>query len=140
MHVRVVQTPPGEAPIEVREAWVGLVLPLLPGEIGPRQLMTQGVLTGPRNLLGYVFARLLRRFKMVYGFRVDGAGAVEVLARHNASAADWWHAHAPAHVQPGRGLVFHAEVCELVEIPAASPEAAPPDHANPGGPFTTDLN
>src|SRR6187455_3469002 len=80
MQVRIVQTPPGEAPIEVREAWVGLVLPLREGEVGPREILTQGVLSGPRTYLGHWFARLVRRFKVVHGFCVDGAGAVQVLA------------------------------------------------------------
>jgi hypothetical protein len=140
MQVRIVQTPPGEAPLEVREAWVGLVLPLRAGEAGPREILTKGVLTGPRSYLGYLFARLLRRFKVVHGFCVDAVGAVQVLARHDARAADWWQTHAPAFVQPGATLIFHAEVCELVDTPAAIPAAGAADDANPGGPFTTDLN
>jgi hypothetical protein len=139
MQVRILQTPPGEAPVEVREAWVGLTLPLWPGDSGPRQFVTQGVVTGPRTFLGYLLAWLRRRFKVTNGFRVDAAGAVEVLARHNASAARWWQAHAAASVEPGRALIFHAEVCELVDTPPTSPVAASLDHANPGGPYTTDL-
>lgn len=140
MHVRIVQTPPGEAPIDIREAWVGLVLPLSPGEVGPRQLLTQGVLTGPRTLLGYVVSRLLHRFKVVNGFLVDSTGAVEVLARHNERAATWWRTHAPAIVRSGGAFVFHSEACELVEVPPGGGVAGSHDHANPGGPYTTDLN
>lgn len=140
MHVRIVQTPPGEAPIEIREAWVGLVLPLLPDEVGPRQVWTQGVLTGPRTFLGYLFARLFGRFKIVNGFCVDAAGAVQVLAQHDIRAATWWNTHVPASVQPGRALIFHAEACQLVETPPTKPVATPHDETNPAGPYTSDLN
>jgi len=108
MRVRIVQTPPGEAPLEIREAWVGLVLPLCPGEIGPREFETTGALTGPTTFFGYLLARFLGRFKIVNGFCVDAAGALEILAEHNARAAKWWHTHVPAGVQPGRALLFHA--------------------------------
>ena len=133
-------TPPGEAPLEVRAAWVGLVLPLVPGDRGPHRVWTQGVVTGPRTFLGYLWARLLRRLKIVNGFRVDAAGAIQVLAQHNVVAAAWWRTHAPLAIQPGRILIFHAEACRLVDSPSFPTVAAPPDEANPGGPFTSDLS
>lgn len=126
--------------MDIRRAWVGLVLPLSRGEVGPRQFLTHGVLTGPRTFLGYFFARLLRRLKVVNGFRVDAAEALEVLAQHDGRAAHWWRMHAPASVQRGRVFIFHAEVCQLVEMPPATAMAAAPDGANPGGPYTIDLN
>jgi len=139
MHVRIVRTPPGEAPLDVREAWVGLVLPLWPGEIGSRQFVTQGVLTGPRTFMGYLFARLFRRFEKVDGFCVDAAAAIQVLAKHSTRAAEWWQTHFSAGVQPGRALIFHAEACQLVESPSPTAVMAPKDDANPGGPYTSDL-
>jgi hypothetical protein len=36
--VRIVGIPPGEAPEDVRQAWLGVVLPLAPGQRGPVQL------------------------------------------------------------------------------------------------------
>jgi hypothetical protein len=140
MHVRILQTPPGEAPLDIREAWVGLVLPLRPGESGQRQLMTQGVLTGPRTFTGWLFAHVLGRFKKVDGFCVDAAGAIQVLAKHDTRAADWWQTHFAAGVQPGRALIFHAEACQLVESPPTTAVMEPQDDANPGGPYMSDLN
>jgi hypothetical protein len=140
MHVRIVEIPPGEAPIKIRKSWVGLVLPLSPGETGPRQFMTQGVLTGPRSFLGYLLARLLGRFKAENGFRVDAVGAVHVLAKHDAHAATWWRTHVPRCLQPGAAFIFHAEACHLVEAPPVVVVTTAPDDANPGGPFTSDLN
>lgn len=50
MQIRMV----GEAPFDIRKAWVGLVLPLAPGETGARCLPTVGVYTAPRTYLGYL--------------------------------------------------------------------------------------
>jgi hypothetical protein len=137
MLVRILRTPPGEAPLVVREAWVGLVLPGRPGEVGPRTVLTAGILTGPRSLVGFVIAYLRRRFQRVEGFLVDAAGAVAVLEGHDASAASWWRENAPSAVAPGRVFVFHAEVCELVrELPSPSGD---PGDADPGGPYTREL-
>jgi len=136
MMVRIVDTPPGEAPLAVRQAWVGLVLPLWPGEAGPRSVLTAGVLSGPRSLWGFLWGRLIRRFKPLDGFLVDAAAAVDILARHDPSAAAWWRERAPLAVASGRVLVFRADVCELVK---GSPVLTTPDEADPGGPFTSDL-
>src|SRR5262245_16725666 len=35
VQIRITATPPGEAPEHVRSAWVGLEVPLYPGETGP---------------------------------------------------------------------------------------------------------
>lgn len=51
MKIRITDIPGGEAPLEIRRAWVGLVLPLAPGEDGPRTPRTAGVLSGPKRLL-----------------------------------------------------------------------------------------
>ncbi|HEY7315037.1 MAG TPA: hypothetical protein VH643_37170 [Gemmataceae bacterium] len=47
MFVRIIATPPGEAPEEIRQAWLGLELPLAAGETGPHNVPTGGVLSGP---------------------------------------------------------------------------------------------
>ncbi len=48
--IRIVACPPGEAPQAVREAWIGLELPLPPGRLGHRRgWLTTGVVSGPRT-------------------------------------------------------------------------------------------
>jgi len=48
--IRIVAFPPGEAPQAVREAWIGLELPLPPGRLGHRRgWLTTGVVSGPRT-------------------------------------------------------------------------------------------
>jgi len=138
--VRITKTPPGEAPLEVRNAWVGLVLPLRRGETGPRRILTAGVVTGPRSRLGFLVAALLRRFEPVVGFVIDAAASLEILAEHDASAAEWWRDNAPSTVAPGKALLFHAEVCEIVAEPSTPAGGARDDDLDPGGPFVKDLS
>ena len=61
MFVRIIATPPGEAPEEVRRAWVGLELPLAAGETGPHTTPVGGVLTGAHTFLGRLFKLLTGR-------------------------------------------------------------------------------
>src|SRR5947199_83534 len=63
MDIRIIDVPPGEAPEWVRRAWVGLVLPLAPGEYGPRVLAAAGVLTGPRGCAAALAQLLMGRVK-----------------------------------------------------------------------------
>ena len=130
--MRITETPPGEAPLEVRKAWVGLVLPLRPGETGPRRILTAGVVTGPRSRFGFLLALLLRRFQPVVGFLIDAASSVEILAEHDGSAAAWWRNNASSTVATGRSLVFHAEVCQIVAEPSLPAHVARNDDLDPG--------
>ncbi len=98
--VRIVAVPTGPPPEEVRRAWVGLTVPLAPGETGPRPVKTPG---NAEEKVGYV---------------VDSARALAILAANAPAAAAWWKKNAPAYLQPGRALLFSPESCEEVEAPA----------------------
>src|SRR5579871_3824738 len=74
--IRIIAIPPGEAPEEVRRAWVGLVLPLAKRARGPLLARGFGVLTGQREL--------------THGYAVRSRQAVEILSRHAPEAAEWW--------------------------------------------------
>jgi hypothetical protein len=110
--IRIVATPPGEAPLEVRRAWIGLELPLAAGEKGPRQVPTLGVLSGPRSLLGRVAALLTGRAERKYGYIIDAPQALVLLAEKAPWAAQWWRECAAHCWQPGYRFMFPAEVCE----------------------------
>jgi hypothetical protein len=128
MGVRIIATPPGEAPLAVREAWCGLVLPIV-GE-GPSSVFTQGVLTGPRGCLPSLAALLLGRFKRELGYRVVAAEAITILGASRPEAAAWWRENTPDLLQAGRLLIFHAHVCELLEV--QRPERIIPPGNRPG--------
>jgi hypothetical protein len=108
--VRITSVPPGEAPLWVREKWVGLELPIC-GPAIPRIYRTVGVVTGPRSLLGSLFAVLRRRTRKTPGYMVSGEAALVALEERSPDAAAWWRANAPGFVQPGRYLVFQESVC-----------------------------
>src|SRR2546430_13393547 len=57
-HQRITSVPPGEAPLWVREKWVGLSLPLAQRKAQARSLFTSGVLSGPRGFFASIGALL----------------------------------------------------------------------------------
>ncbi len=93
--VEIIATPPGQAPDWVRDAWVGLSLPVDPNPVGPRQI---GVLGGKAENLG--------------GYHVHTQEALKILAEKNEAAAQWWLDHLP--IMPP-WLVFSKSVCKFTE-------------------------
>lgn len=101
-HIRIVDVPPGEAPQDIREHWVGLALPLASGFPTTVQMETFGVVsevTDEEPTIGYV---------------VDIEEAMAVLARKSPEAVSWWRQHTPHLFCEGGTLVFDEYVCELV--------------------------
>jgi hypothetical protein len=100
--VRITAPPPGEAPEWVRACWVGLELPLIPGQVRPLQ--------------GPAYQVLSRSFVLVPdGYAVDGKAAVQILESANVEAGGWWRANAPDVCAPGYQMVFPAQVCERLD-------------------------
>jgi hypothetical protein len=78
-YIRIVKTPAGEAPLEIRKAWVGLVLPCdpffgYPDSADPER----GVVSGKAELRNRP------------GFSVEQDAAIAILERHAPEAAEWW--------------------------------------------------
>lgn len=119
--VRIVGTPPGQEPKPIRQAWVGLALPLSRRFPGRREFRVVGVRTWPRGRLGAWLALLTGRTWPVNGYAVEVRDAVEALAEHAAHAAEWWRSNASHLLKRGRVLVFAADVCELILPPGGHP-------------------
>lgn len=115
MEIRIVDVPPGEAPEAIRRAWVGLILPLAPGETGLREMTGAGVLTGPRSLLGQLWYLLTGRGQRGLNYVVRVDDALDALEERSPEAAAWWRENTPHMIARGRTFGFAAEVCE--EIP-----------------------
>lgn len=115
--VRIVRAPSGEAPEWVREAWVGVVLPLK--ESGLRTLPSIGVLSGPKSELGWLWASLTRARITTTGYVTRAARAIEILSHARPDAAGWWREHAPKFLREEAEFLFEAGACERVEIEAA---------------------
>jgi hypothetical protein len=71
MRIRIVKIPPGEAPEEIRKAWVGLVLPLS-GFHPCRKSYAGEVLTGPKTWLAFLAAAISGRLKQQAIYTVVG--------------------------------------------------------------------
>ena len=83
--IQIMKVPAGEAPFEVREAWVGLVLECDPYVGYPDSGFERGVVTdkeAPHN----------RR-----GFSVDQSFALMILGQNRPHAAAWWREHNYPH-------------------------------------------
>ena len=118
MQIRIIATPPGEAPLKVREAWRGVVLDST-NKSGPSQESGLGVLSGPRGFFNLVRTALAGRLQVIRwtGYVVKSAEAVAILERSSPSAALWWRENAPHVMAADYKFVFPAEACEPVSGP-----------------------
>jgi hypothetical protein len=120
MHVRIVKRPLGEAPEHIRDAWIGLLLPV---ELHfPRVVQGHGlgVLTGLPSWMGAQAALWHGSTGHEKGYVVESSAALDVLAAANPQAAEWWRTNTPHLWERGKWLGFDEECC-VVEDPASSP-------------------
>ncbi|NYT39892.1 hypothetical protein HZY97_03920 [Sphingomonas sp. R-74633] len=111
--VEIVATPAGEAPLWVREAWIGLTLPLWPG-YARGTWRSAGVLSSPRTRWGAFWASLFDR-KRTTGYLVPSAQAIRLLAAHSPEAADWWRTHTGFADDEYMGFIFDAPACRPID-------------------------
>jgi hypothetical protein len=112
--VRIIAVPPGEAPLWVREKWVGLELPLAQKSHAALSRPTDGVLSGPKSALAGLVGFLLGRYSRTSGFVVPVLGALQVLEVASPEAANWWRTNTPHLCKPSRRFMFRSHVCEVV--------------------------
>lgn len=93
--IRIVSTPPGQAPEWVRKEWIGVEIPLPEQKLSVIQM---GVRGGKAENVG--------------GYQVDTSKAIEALQKKSPKAAKWWEENVPLTSIPL--LVFSKDVCELV--------------------------
>lgn len=110
MTVRIVQRPCGEAPEWVRDAWVGVSLPVKHKK--SYAFHTVGVLSGPKGLLSQFWARISGRSTKVTGFVVSARTAIQILEAARPEAAAWWRESTPKMLKAGRSFLFDAASCE----------------------------
>lgn len=112
MWIVIARTPIGEAPEWVRRAWIGLELPV--AHPHKRTWRVVGVNSGPKTLIGGLWALLSGRTNKISGYSVNARAAVDILATKDAAAAEWWRTNA-AHLLDGRyPFIFDIESCDVV--------------------------
>jgi hypothetical protein len=101
--IQIVQTPLGEAPLAVRQAWIGLILPLAEDvqQDSLRRRPSFGVLSGPKRWWQQLLALLRGGVESVEGYVVDAPTAIECLAHQAPAAAQWWRERAPISCAAG---------------------------------------
>ena len=92
-----------------------MVLPLVPGEHGPKSALVSGVLSGPRDVLSALWCRVTGQFRRATVYPVRARVAFDLLERHAPDAAAWWRSHVPHLYDGDRVLGFHSHGCELVD-------------------------
>jgi hypothetical protein len=113
MKVRIIKRPSGEAPENIRDAWIGLVLPVRPQFPHAVIVRSFGVLTGPRNWLTSKLRRFMGGGEPTSGYAVDPGAAIDVLKQANPFAAAWWLANAPHLLKNGRAFLFGEDCCRV---------------------------
>jgi hypothetical protein len=99
--IRIVSTPPGEASHSIREAWVGLELPLAKSKDQGQKLAAMEVLSWKQDCMT--------------GYAVEGRTALERLAAHSPQAAAWWCENVPHVRDAGYQLIFPVENCQKLD-------------------------
>ena len=97
--IKIVKVPDGEAPLEIRQKWVGTIIPL--AENLPPGLVVAGVISGKRVNAGYND-----------GYHVETIVAIQALEKKNPETAEWWLTNTIVGFMPY--LVFRRVECELV--------------------------
>ena len=115
MKVRIKAVPPGEEPGEMRQCWVGLDLPLVAGDRGPRSVLSFGGISTPRSPLSVIWQFLNERIRTRKCYRVPVDAALAVLEKSHPDAAEWWRSQAPHLIGRGKVFRFPRAVCD--EIP-----------------------
>jgi hypothetical protein len=113
--VRIIAVPPGEAPLWVREKWVGLDLPVARYS-SPTMFFGYGVLSLPRTWMAQWWGVVQGHAERISGFAVESVRAVDILSASSPQAAEWWRQNAPHLIAPNRYLIFHEEVCRIADL------------------------
>jgi len=115
MRLEIVSAPPGEAPLWVREHWVGLLLPLAQRKDAPISLLTSGVLSGPKGFFSSLLSVLTGKSERQSGFVVEVRLAMDALEASSPEAAKWWREHTPHLLRGKQYFVFHESVGRVVK-------------------------
>lgn len=110
-YFEVLSPPDGEAPLEIREQWVGVWFPIEPRNMdGPQPETAEGILSGAPSV-------------MPDGVRVSMTNAIAALrSAGRMEAAEWWTAWWEGLGQPFEVLLFERECGRVVSNPERRPK------------------
>jgi hypothetical protein len=119
--IRIISTPPGEAPEAVRRDWINVEIPLPSNsDENLQERLCCGVLSGPKGYFAQLLARIRGQCIKIEGYSVEVIKAVEALAEEHPESAEWWRENTPHLMQPGARFIFPKTDC-VVECLAETP-------------------
>ena len=110
MYIEIVRRPAGEAPEWVRDAWIGLSLPL--AMAGRQNLRAASVLENSQGFFGWLLLMLSGRTERLEGYVVIAKDAVDILDAHDNRAACWWRENTPQLLDGRQTFLFDVPCCE----------------------------
>lgn len=113
--IKIVKVPRGDAPVWVREQWVGLELPLAQRRRGALRVPSWSVLSAPTTWLGDIVGFLAGRSTRERGYAVPVLAALEILGTVSPDAEEWWRTTTPHLCKSWRRFLFNTEACEVIE-------------------------
>lgn len=113
--VEIRSVPHGEAPLWVRERWVGLRLPSVLQDDALVSTHTFGVLSGPHGRIRQLWALLRGRAKRESGYPVPVLRALAALEASSPEAATWWRENARHLMHPKAVFLFEATCGHVIE-------------------------
>jgi hypothetical protein len=103
--IEIVSLPKGDAPADLRRAWIGLRL-YAPFGL-QQQIAVAGVLR--HSLIRRIWSHITGRYGLWDGYLVNAEEAIRRLASRDPDAAAWWRSNTPHLLQEGQGLIFEAD-------------------------------
>ncbi|KAF0105247.1 MAG: hypothetical protein FD163_1356 [Hyphomonadaceae bacterium] len=118
MKIKIVQVPDGEAPLWVREQWVGLTIPLDASYAQPSASFVFGVLSGKNVFWRMIYSvgDCFGLIKKTNGYTVNARLAVAALNCKSPDAAKWWVENCSYLLGFEGLLLFQANECEIVTV------------------------
>jgi hypothetical protein len=111
MLIEIVRRPIGEAPEWVRDAWIGVRIPLARDKM--KRWHGVGVLSGPHGFMAQLWCLFRGRAEWIDGYAVNAKLAVDALHQRHPDAALWWRENASMWLDGRRNFVFDADACRL---------------------------
>lgn len=112
VQIRITSVPPGDAPLWVREKWLGVELTSVLGA-SPQVFRSASVLAPP-SFLASLWRLITRQSRTVNGYPVQITAAIDALGKSSPEAATWWRQNTPQLLSCHRLFVFDAKACEVV--------------------------
>jgi hypothetical protein len=112
VRIRITSVPPGDAPLWVRQKWVGVELTSVLGD-SPKTFASSSVLA-QQSFFASLRRLITGQSRKVRGYPVRVTSAIEALEKSSPEAAMWWRDSTPQILSQSRFFVFDANDCEIV--------------------------